>query len=297
MSREEFDRAMDVEWRRRSKGAIGWTALGAVLGALVLGALGAAWSANGSWAGVVIGIGAGVLLGGGIAWLIVRSRARRAAHLSVAGRWARDNGWSFAEKVEVPAIDVGFLRQGDRRYCEDGATGTLGGHPAEFANFTVENDSTDSDGNRQTSYEHFFIVVVHRPWEGPHLTMVRRSLGLGRGMRDAVRSATTSRQVVEVENDAFAKEFQVTIPDEWGPDVVFLLIPPDMQEQLAEDTRLDGVRQVTCDAAFLFLAWRKHFSADDLPLLERRLDDAAWLDDRWRDVPPAMRPVAHGGAG
>ena len=84
----------------------------------------------------------------------------------------------------------------------------------------------------------------------------------------------------------------MTIPDEWGRDVAFLLIPPDVQEALMDGTRLEDVRQVDAAADFLFLAWRSHFSADDLPLLDDRLADTAWLLGRWGDVPPAMHPVA-----
>ena len=297
MPPDEFDHAMDAEWARRKGGARWWMALGAVAGALVLGVFGWSWSQVVGAGALVGALAIGAVAGAGIAWLIVRSQARRAAHLTVAARWARDNGWAYAQKVDVPGIDLGFLRQGDRRYCEDGASGQIGGHPAQFANFTVENDSTDGKGNRHTSYDHYFIVVVHRAWEGPRLTMVRRSLGLGRGMRDAVRSAATSRQVVDLEHDDFADEFQVTIPDEWGRDVAFLLIPPDVQEALMDGTRLEDVRQVDAAADFLFLAWRSHFSADDLPLLDDRLADTAWLLGRWGDVPPAMRPVARGEGG
>ena len=293
MSRDQFDAAVQEEWRKRSRGARAWMAVSGLLGAVLLAAVGGAWT--GSAGGAVVGGVLGVVGGAGIAWLVVRAQARRAAHRAVAADWARDHGWHYAEKVEVPAIDLGFLRQGDRRYCEDGATGHLAGHPAEFANFTVENDSTDSEGRRQVDYDHYFIVVVHRHWQGPALTMVRRSISLGRGLRNAIRSSATARKVVDVENDAFAKEFQVTIPDEWQPDVVFLLIPPDMQEHLADGARLQDVRQVDADPSFLFLAWPKHFSAEDLPVLETRLADVEWLAGRWGDVPPAMRPLAPGG--
>lgn len=84
----------------------------------------------------------------------------------------------------------------------------------------------------------------------------------------------------------------MTIPDDWGNDVAFLLIPPDVQEAMMDGTRLEDVRQVDAAADFLFLAWRSHFSADDL-----LLDDTAWLLGGWGDVPPAMRPVARGEGG
>ncbi len=294
MPRDEFDHAMQAEWERRRGSARRWMALGAVAGAGVLGVFGWSWSQVVGAGALVASLVLGAAAGAGIGWLVVRSRARRAAHLAVAAQWARDNDWAYANKVDVPDIDLGFLRQGDRRYCEDGASGHIGGHPAQFANFTVENDSTDSKGNRHTNYDHYFIVVVNRAWEGPRLTMVRRSLGLGRGMRDAVRSAATSRQVVDLEHDDFADEFQVTIPDEWGRDVAFLLIPPDVQEAFMDGTRLADVRQVDSAADFLFLAWKRHFSADDLPTLDDRLADTAWLLGRWGDVPLAMRPVARG---
>lgn len=270
-----------------------WIGLGAIIGAGFLGIFGATWStATGSTAVLIVALIIGAVVGGGIAVLVVRSRARRAAHLQVAARWAAANGWEYIEKYPMPDIDLDFLRQGDRRRCEDGARGRVAGHPAEIVNFTVEEESQGADGDRHVSRYPYFLLIIHREWAGPHLTAVRRSMKFGIGLRNAVRSKATDRQVVDMENDAFAGEFQVTLPDEWGKDVAFLLLPPDMQEQLVEGTLVPDVLQVDVTPAFLFLAWRKHFSAEDLPLLERRIADAERLADRWeRNVPVAMRPL------
>lgn len=59
-----------------------------------------------------------------------------------------------------------------------------------------------------------------------------------------------------------------------------------------EGTLVPDVLQVDATPAFLFLAWRKHFSAEDLPLHERRIADAERLADRWKtNVPVTMRPL------
>lgn len=297
MSQDAFDQAVDAEWSRSARRGIAWTIVGAAIGALILGLLGLYWSQSMGAGALVGGIAVGAVLGGGFAWLLARDRAARAAHLALAHQWARANGWLFTERPTVPDIDLAFLRQGDRRYCEDGGVGMIDARPARFANFTIETDHNDANGDQQTNYEAWFFIVISRPWQGPELTLLRRSVRRGRAMRDALKTAATSRQVVDVENDAFAAEFQVTIPDAWDRDVVFLLIPPDMQEHLAEGQRLEGVRQVHSHPDFIFLAWRKHFSAKDLPLLERRLADSEWLYRRWGDVPLAMRPPAHGESG
>ena len=44
--------------------------------------------------------------------------------------------------------------------------------------------------------------------------------------------------------------------------------------------------------SFLYLAWKGHFSAEDIPELEARIAAAAALAGRWHDdVPLSMRPI------
>lgn len=287
----EFHAALEEARRRNSRGNRALLIGGAVVGAIAIGIVGA--GATGG--GVVVTLAAivlGALAGVGVGALIARARNRRTAHLSASAAWAAGNGWQYSEKASLPPIDHGFLEQGDRRYAEDGATGTIAGHPAHLVNFTVEEDRTDGDGNHRTDRIEYFLVVIERPWQGPHLAITRRSITLGRGWRNALRSSATGDQAVELESDAFAKRFQVLLPDDWGKDVAFLLIPPDMQEQMAGDALLDDVLQVDATPSFIFLAWRDHFSAEDIPLLERRIADAGALAARWADdVPASMRPA------
>jgi len=284
----EFDAALEAARLRNRRGNRAWLIGATVAGAIFFGIFGAA-------AGAAVAIGAivfGALVGLGIGALVVRARNRRAAHLSASAAWAARNGWQYAEKASLPAIDHDFLEQGDRRYAEDGATGTIASHPAHLVNFTVEEDRRDSDGHEHTDRFEYFLLVIERTWQGPHLAMTRRSITIGRGWRNALRSSATGEQAVELENDAFAKRFQVLIPDEWGKDVAFLLIPPDMQEQMADGTLLDDVLRVDATPSFIFLAWREHFSAEDIPLLESRIAGATALATRWADdVPLSMRPA------
>lgn len=289
----EFDIAVDAAEQRNRGRDMGWRIGGTLIGALIVGFWGymASVGSGSAWPFVIALIG-GALIGLGVAWLFVRARNRRQAHAVVAASWATRNRWDYRQRATVPLIDLGFLEQGDRRYAEDGAVGAIAGHPAELLNFTVERDTRDSDGHETTEKDEFFLIVLQRPWKGPRLEMVRRSITFGRGLRNAVRSSATGEQVVDLENDAFAKEFQVLLPDAWGKDVAFLMIPPDMQEQMADGALLPDVLQVDCDPDFLFLAWRGHFSAEDIPLLESRIADAGRLAVRWADdIPVSLRPV------
>ena len=293
MAQSEFDTAVEEARQRNRTGNRAWRIGGAVAGAIFFGIFGAVGSvAGGAWI-VAVAIVFGALVGLGIASLVVRSRNRRAAHLSVAANWAARNGWDYRETTDIPAIDLGFLEQGDRRYAEDGASGTIAGHQAEILNFTVEEDRRDADGDRTTDRYPFFLIVIHRAWQGPHVAMTRRSISFGRGWRNALRSSVTGEQAVEMENDAFEKRFQVLLPDDWGKDVAFLLIAPDMQEQMADGRMLADVLQVDATPAFMFLAWKGHFSAEDIPELEERIAGAAVLAERWRDdIPVSMRPLS-----
>lgn len=287
----EFDAALLEARRRNRRGNRAWLVGATVVGAVFLGIVGAASVADGGAWVALAGLVLGALVGLGIGALVVRARNRRAAHLSASAAWAARNGWQYAQEATLPAIDHGFLQQGDRRYAEDGATGTIAGHPAHLINFTVEEDRQDGD-NRRTDRFEYFLIVIERPWQGPHLAMTRRSITVGRGWRNALRSSVTGEQAVELENDEFASRFQVLLPDDWGKDVAFLLIPPDMQEHMADGTLLDDVLQVDATPSFIFLAWRDHFSAEDIPLLESRIADAGALAERWADdVPLSMRPV------
>lgn len=287
----EFDTAVEEAAQRNRTGNRAWRIGGTAVGAVVFGFFGLIVAAAGPWV-LPVAVVIGALAGFGLASLVVRVSNEMAAHLTVAARWAARNGWEYREHTQVPAIGLEFLELGDRRYAEDGATGTISGHPAEFLNFTIEDDRRDSDGDRKTDRLPYFLIVIHRTWQGPHLTMTRRLISFGRSWRNALHSKVTGEQAVEMENDEFEKRFQVLIPDDWGKDVAFLLIPPDMQEQMADDRLLPDVLQVDVTPAFVFLAWDGHFSAEDIPLLESRINDAAALATRWADdVPMSMRPA------
>lgn len=289
----ELDAALDAAGARNRAGNRAWL-VGMAAGVGVVVALAAgppAYAAGGALA-LAVAIVLGVLVGLGIGALVVRARNRKTAFRSILGGWARRNGWTYAEQAALPTIDLPFLEQGDRRYAEDGLAGAIAGHPAEVVNFTVEEDSVDSEGRRRTDYHRYTVITVHRHWQGPEIAIRRRSFTLGRGLRNALRSSLTSEQVVEVENDEFAKRFQVAIPDDWGKDVAFLLLPPDMQEQMADDSLLPDLFEAHADPEFLFLAWKGHVSGKDLPEAERRIAAATALQERWADdVPAAMRPL------
>ena len=57
-----------------------------------------------------------------------------------------------------------LLRKGDERYAEQRLNGVLpGGLDGSLCLYTYEEETRDSDGNKQTTYIHFTIVMTELP--------------------------------------------------------------------------------------------------------------------------------------
>ncbi len=102
-----------------------------------------------------------------------------------------------------------LLRKGDRRYTERSLTGALPGGPnGTLAHYTYEEETTDSEGNRQTSYYHFTIAYCELPQMAQfvqELVCHRRS---GFRFMDSTEDKFRKRQRVELESEAFDKHFE-----------------------------------------------------------------------------------------
>src|SRR3954451_11091293 len=75
---------------------------------------------------------------------------------------ARGLQWSDS-RGSLPPVTA-LLQKGDARYTEMTLTGQLPSGPnGVLAHYTYEEETTDSDGNRQTSYYHFTVVFCELP--------------------------------------------------------------------------------------------------------------------------------------
>lgn len=123
---------------------------------------------------------------------------------------ARGLSWNDGRGSLPPVTDL--LRKGDRRYTELTLTGTLPSGPnGILAHYTYEVETTDSEGNRSTSYYHFTVVFS----ELPETAMIVQEMALQRrsGFRflDSAEDKFRKRQRLEVESEKFDKRYETFI--------------------------------------------------------------------------------------
>jgi hypothetical protein len=106
-------------------------------------------------AGFVVALLAGVA----VVFAIADSKAADAFF----GSYAQQRNLVLGGRTALPPMTP-LLRKGDDRYAERTLTGEIGpGCPGILALFTYEEESTDSDGNRQTSYYRYTIGLADVP--------------------------------------------------------------------------------------------------------------------------------------
>ncbi len=169
----------------------------------------AALIAAGSSAGIAIGAAAAgvvVLLALLIVFLIASSKA--ADDFFTA--YAKQRGLTrIGGKGSLPPVTP-LLRKGDRRYTEEVFNGLLpGGLSGSLAHYTYEEVSTDSKGNRQTTYYHFTVAVSQLPETAPFLSELAIQRRSGFRFLDSAEDVFRTRQRVEVESELADKKFEI----------------------------------------------------------------------------------------
>jgi len=104
-----------------------------------------------------------------------------------------------------------LLRKGDDRYAERALEGPLGeGIEGTLALYTYEEESTDSKGNRQTSYYRYTIGLAELPECAGFVPELycQRKFGLRalEGLEDAFRR---SKQRLELESEALDERYEI----------------------------------------------------------------------------------------
>jgi hypothetical protein len=116
-----------------------------------------------------------------------------------------------SSRGSLPPVTA-LLRKGDRRYTDLTLTGDLPGGPnGVLAHYTYEEESTDSEGNRQTSYYHFTVVFCELPDVASVVSELAVQRRAGFRFLDSTEDKFRSRQRVELESDAFDKRYEAFI--------------------------------------------------------------------------------------
>jgi len=173
--------------------AVAVVAAGAAGAALVGPAIGAVAGAAGFVAALLVVFG------------IADSKAEDAFFETYASR----RGLTLSGKGPLPPATP-LLRKGDDRYAERMLAGPLAdGVDGALALYTYEDETTDSEGNRQTNYYRYTIGLVEVPEcasRVPELFCRRKS-----GLRslEKLEDAFRSTERVTLESEAVAKRYEI----------------------------------------------------------------------------------------
>lgn len=174
-------------------------------GALVVGAGIGGMAAVGAAVGAAAA-GAALLLVLLIVWLMASGRAESDFFKAYA------SGHSLAledDRGSLPPITP-LLQRGDDRYTERKLRGTLpGGEPGTLALYTYEESTTDSDGNRSTTYMHFTVMVAEIADFAPFMHELFAQRRVGFRFLDGAEDVFRKRQRVEHESEVVDKRYEI----------------------------------------------------------------------------------------
>lgn len=159
--------------------------------------------------GAAIGAGAAVamLL---VSLLVVFAIADSKAEDAFFAVYAGQRGLALSGKSPLPPATP-LLRKGDARYAERLMTGSLAdGVDGALALYTYEDETTDSEGNRETNYYRYTLGLVEVPKSIAHLPELfcQRKSGL-RSLEKLEDAFRHSKQRVKLESEALEERYEI----------------------------------------------------------------------------------------
>jgi hypothetical protein len=146
----------------------------------------------------------------GLALLVVFAIADSKAEGAFFETYAAQRGLALSGKGPLAPVTP-LLRKGDARYAERALTGSLAeGIDGVLALYTYEEETTDSEGNRQTNYYRYTIALVEVPEcaaQVPEL-FCQRKFGL-RSLEKLEDAFRHSKQRVKLESEALDKRYEI----------------------------------------------------------------------------------------
>lgn len=163
--------------------------------------------------GTQVGFGIGAAAAGGVlllallvVWLIASSKAAD----DFFRAYAEGRGLTRIEgKTSLPPVTP-LLRKGDKRYAQQRFNGILpGGLDGSLCLYTYEDETRDSDGNKQTTYIHYTVVMTQLPETASFIHELFCQRRFGFRFMDSMEDAFRRRQRVEHESEAVDKKFEI----------------------------------------------------------------------------------------
>jgi hypothetical protein len=143
-----------------------------------------------------------------VVWLLASGRARE----DFFNAYANGRGLTRIDgKSNLPPLTP-LLQKGDRRYAEQRFNGILpGGMNGSLCLYTYEDTSTDSDGNRQTTYVHYTIAMTQLPETAAYMQELFCQRRFGFRFMDSAEDVFRKRQRVEQESEDVDKAYEIFI--------------------------------------------------------------------------------------
>jgi hypothetical protein len=151
---------------------------------------------------------------------------------------ARGLQWSSGHNAVPPVTSL--LRKGDSRYTEESFTGTLpGGLNGTLALYTYEDETTDSEGNTDTTYYHFTIAMSQLPEIAQYISELAVQRRVGFRFLDSAEDKFRKRQRVETESEATDKKFEMFIGEHDDMNKARQILSPSFVVWLSDQTPED----------------------------------------------------------
>lgn len=195
-------------------------------------------------AGIAAAVFVGPALGGAavvavlvIALIVVFAIADSRAEDTFFEHYAKQNGLELGGRDILPAATP-LLQKGDDRYAERTLAGDLApGVSGILALYTYEEETTDSEGNRDTDYYRYTVGLVHIPecvGFVPEL-YVQRKFGLKalEKLEDAFRG---SKERVKLESAELDKRYEIFVDEKQDQNWLRQLFAPSFIVWLLQKT-------------------------------------------------------------
>jgi hypothetical protein len=167
--------------------------------------------------GVALAVGVGPAIGAAgaavvvllillIVWLLASSRAQS----DFFKAYAQGHSLQLQEgRGSMPPMTP-LLQRGDDRYTQCTMRGTLpGGEQGTLALYTYEDTTTDSNGDRSTTYMHFTLMACEVPEFAPFMHELFGQRRVGFRFLDGAEDVFRKRQRVEHESEVVDKRYEI----------------------------------------------------------------------------------------
>ena len=155
---------------------------------------------------------------------------------------------SYAESRGLNRIGKGslppgtpLLQRGDKRYAHQIMSGTLpGGAEGAVALYTYEDTERDSDGNSQTTYVNFTVVISDIPESAPHAAELYCQRRVGFRFLDSAEDVFRTRKRVELESVELDERCEIFAGRDQDPNWLRQLFEPSFVYWLGDEAP-DGI--------------------------------------------------------